>query len=262
MINNFNGPLTTAQEFALEVARNRVPGASPLIGFGRRVTGAVTDAVIWPGSLPFPIPPEIGTAITVVSTSANDTLAGTGVQKVEIHYLGVDLTPGHVIVNMNGITGVTTDEDGNPLPLMRFIQCMHVEQTGTYGQGAVGLITASTGATVYSLISAGRKRCESSARMVPKGKRAVIPFLVGSSISATSDSECEISVAATEFDEHQYTDQGLFIPFGSVGIQNGGIPARVGIPGVFREGTVIAMIGSASKAATLIAGYFGWVEDA
>lgn len=267
---SFNGPLVTAQQIALEVARGRVPGAKPFSGFGRMATGAITNAVIYPVPGGFKYPDATGVTLSLVSSSAQDAPGGTGVGRVEVHYLKTDFSEASAIIELSGLTPVTTDINGAPITDVRFIQCMHMEQKGialpagaiTSQSGAAGTIRAYSGADDYSVITAGEVRCTSSARMVPKGKRAVVPFLVGSSISSTSDSECEISVAATEFDTHQYTEAGIFIPFGALGIQNGGVPGPIEVPGVFSEGTVVALLGSASKAATLIAGFFGWTEDA
>lgn len=269
MITSINGQLVTMQEFALEVSRGNVQGAEPFNGFGRMVTGAITNAVIYPVPGAFKYPNAAGVTLAFKSTSAEDAPGGTGISKVELHYLKTDFSAHAATIELNGLTEVTTDINGDPVTDVRFCQCMHADGRGTpltgpitRQTGAVGTITAYQGADVYSLIQAGGERCTSTARMVPKGKRAVVPFLIGSSISSTSDSECEIQVAATQFETHQYTEEGLFIPFGAVGVQNGGVPGNIQVPGVFDEGTVVAMLGSASKSATLIAGFFGWTEDA
>lgn len=264
MITNINGPLRTVQDYALEIARGRIPGAEPFGSFGELVTtGAVTNRIIWPNG-PYVFPTAAGAPIEIASTNLNDTLAGTGVQKIEIHYLTADLTVGHAVVNMNGLTPVTTDADGAPLPPVRFIQCMHVEQTGTFGQGPVGTIEArdvgGLGNT-YAYIAPGATRCASSARMIPKDKRAVVYGLVGSSISGTAAAQAKIQVVATELDVHQYTDQGLFIPFGSVGVQDNSAAFVLPVPGIYNPGTIVAMRATVDKAATVTGDWFGWIED-
>ena len=261
VVGDNGGPRLTIQDLALEIARGRVVGAEPFGAFGEfEATGGEVNQIIWPNG-PFVYPPATGVAITIVSDNSNDTLAGTGVQQVEMHYLDMTLTPQNVVINMNGLTGVTTDKDGNPLTGVRFIQCLHVETTGTFGQGAVGTITAKTGATIYALIAAGDVRCASSARMVPKGKRAFVYGLVGSSISGTAAARAKLQIVATELDNHQYTDQGIFIPFGSIGSQDNSEAFVLPVPLVFIENTVIAMNSTVDKAATITGDWFGWVED-
>ena len=267
-VTSFNGPLRTIQDIGLEVARGRVPGAEPFGSFGERTdTGPFKNRIIWPnGTFTYPDFPGPGVAWEAVSDDITDTVGGSGVEQIEVHYLDSDLNPGHVLVNMNGTTPVTTDADGNPLPLSRFFQCTHVQTTGTFGQGAVGNITIRPqgGGNTYSLIAAGDVRCSSSARMVPAGKRAVVYALVGSSISGTAETEAKIQISATELDNHQYTDQGLFIPFGSVGLQDGSSELVLPVPGIFKAGTIIAMQVTidANKEATLTGDWFGWIEQA
>ena len=158
---------------------------------------------------------------------------------------------------MDGLTPVINAVTG-----VRFIQCLHVKTTGTDYQGAVGIIRAYQGAQDYAVTAAGSTRCASSARMVPKGKRVFVQGLVGASVSGTAAAGAIISAVATELDNHQYTEQGLFIPFGSIGVQDGSEAFNLPIPVPFTEGTVIAMTATVDKAATITGDWFGWQEDA
>lgn len=261
--SSYNGQMVTIQEYALEIARGRVPGAEPFGAFGEFVaSGGEINHVIWPNGA-YKYPNAAGAQVKIRSTSLNDTIGGTGVEKIEVHYLTTALEPATLIVNMNGTTYVTTDENGDLLPDFRFFQCVHAHVIGTVGGSAAGAITVedvTTGDT-YALVAAGDTRCASSGRMVPAGKRAVVYGLAAGSISLTADAGTIVRVAATEFDTHQYTDQGLFIPFGSSGVQNNSLAYTLPIPGIFNPGTVIAMTCSPEKAATITGDWFGWTED-
>lgn len=255
IVGNGGGPQSTTH--SLEVARGNILGSEPFGSFGEFVTaGAVSNRIIWPNGI-YRIPPSAGTAIDVVSSSLDDDLGGTGVTEIEIHYLDVNLEPQSIIIETDGTTPVINAVTG-----VRFIQCMHVETTGTPYQGAVGEITAYQGAQNYAVISAGGIRCASSARMVPKGKRVFVQGLVGASVSGTAAAGAIISAVATELDNHQYTEQGLFIPFGSIGVQDGSEAFNLPVPVPFKEGTVIAMTATVDKAATITGDWFGWQEDA
>ncbi len=264
MITSNNGPLRTLQEIGLEIARGNAPGKAPFGSFGELITAAVlTSQVIWPNG-PYVFPPPGGVSIELVSTSINDTLAGTGIRKVEMHYLNSALEVNSVIIELNGTTPVTVDEDANPLVDVRFIQCLHVVETGTFGQGAVGDIVARTlggAGGDFAFINIGNVRCNSSARMVPANKKAIVYGLVASSISGTAAARSKIQISATELDNHQYTDQGLFMPFGSVGVQDNSQAFVLPIPGNFKAGTIVAMLGSTDKAAEITGAWFGWLED-
>lgn len=264
-IGNAGGPNRTVQQLALEIARGNVPGSESFGSFGEFIAaGPVTNHIIWPnGSFVYP---DVVTGLEweIVSSDINDTVGGSGVEQVEVHLLTNGLVQEHVTINMNGQTPVTTDVNNDPLPTSFFFQCTHVQSTGTPGQGAVGniIIRPAGGGATYALISAGDVRCSSSARMVPANKRAVVYALVGSSISGTAAAQAKIQVVATELDNHQYTDQGLFIPFGSIGVQDASETLVLPVPGIYKSGTIIAMNTSVDKAATVTGDWFGWIEDA
>lgn len=260
MISSQSAPLQTVQDVGVAVARGQVTGSKPVGSFGEMTTGAgvTSNKIVWPNGA-FKIPDSVGVTIDLVSSSADDTFGGSGVNSVEIHYLDIDLAEQSLVVNMAGLTPVVAVLTG-----VRFINCMHLEVPGTYGQGAVGEIKAYAGAQTYSVIAPGDTRCASSARMVPAGKRIMVAGLAASSISASgSGAQALIQVVATELDTHQYPDQGLFFPFGSLGAQDGSEAFNLPVPIPFREGTVIAMyLKTVDKPATITADWFGWQEDA
>ena len=256
IVGGAGGPRTVIQELALEIARGKVLGAEPFGAYGRHVTsGSVSNQLLWSDGV-FKIPAAAGISIDVVSTSADDTAAGIGAQAIEIHYLDVSLNPQSIVVSLNGVTPVTNVVTG-----VRFIQSIHIHTMGTPYAGASGIIKAYQGAQIYAQISTGGLLDTRSARMVPAGKRAVIVGLVGSSVSGTAAASAEISIRATEIEGNNYADQGLFYPYGSVGLQDTSESFQLPIPEIFQEGTVIAMFGDVDKAAVLSGNYYGWLED-
>ena len=255
-VTSFNGPLRTSQNLGVEIARGRMAGSQPAGSSGRyEASGGEVNHIIWPNGA-YKIPPVGGVDLTIVSDSADDIAGGTGVQELEVHYLDLELNPVSVTIEMNGLTPIV-----DAITDVRFVQCMHVSKTGTNGQGAVGEITAKEGAQIYAMIGATETRCRSSARMVPNGKRAMVAGAVSSSISGTAAARAEISIVATELDDHQYTDQGLFIPYSGVGVQDGPASFNLPVPLPFKEGTVIALMVSVDKSAIITGAWFGWFED-
>lgn len=241
--------------FPVQVARGLVSGAQPIGSYGERTTaGAETNRIIWPNGV-FTLPDAAGVQMSIVSTSANDAAAGTGIQTIEIHYLDEDLIEKTEIVTLNGLTPVLTTATN-----IRFINCMHIQ---TYGANAyaAGDITASNGGTTYSQISTNETRCTSSARMIPAGKRAFLAGASAGSVSGTAATSAVVRIVATELDNHQYIDPLIFIPFGSVGIQDTSESFNFPVPLPFSAGSVIAMSATVDKAATVTGSWFGWLED-
>lgn len=254
-----NAPIYTTQAYGLQVARGEIGGSKPFGSFGKITTGgAVSKRVIWPnGTFTFPNQ-TTGETISFVSTDAQDSAAGTGIREIEVHYLDADLNEQHAVIPLTGLTPVVSALTG-----VRFIQCMHIQTAGS-GLAAAGTITAyreGSPTIVFSLISAGDERCSSSLRMVPKGKRAIVVGLVGSSISGTAAARADIEVCATELDTHQYVDPFILIPFGSIGVQDTGLSYNLPVPVAFRENTVIGMRVSTDKGADVSGDWFGWIED-
>lgn len=241
----------------VEISRGNVSGATPFSSYGRIVTGgAVTNRVIWPDGT-YNIPPAAGVQISIVSTSANDSAAGTGARTMEIHYLDSDLNPMIEVVTMNGLTPVLTVATN-----IRFIQCAHIKTVGTL-KATAGVITFTTGGVIYSEIEAGGRRCASSARMVPAGKRLFVAGPVAGSVSGTAAAQAQIKISSSYFEGEDFTGQGIFFPFGAIGVQDNSVPYTFPIPaGPFPEGTIVLMETTTNKAAIITGNWFGWLEEA
>lgn len=185
-------------------------GHEELHGFGDRYGASASAAGddVWMGAASvIPIPDQtVGEQMTVVSTSLNDTLTGTGMQKVDIH--GLDATGAEVseVLDMAGTTPVNTVRTN-----WRFIQSIHAEQVGSGGFAAGDITIYRTGdaTRVYNLIDSGGNMSLSSARMVPVGKTLII---TGWSCGGTSDKDVVMRLRATSTFEYTLTP-GLFFLF-------------------------------------------------
>lgn len=242
-------------EYLHAVARGAVPGAEPFGAFGERVTaGAVLNGIIWPNGALY-IPAPAGVQPSIVSTSANDTAAGTGARSVEVHYLDGSLNPQAEVLVMNGIVPVlmvATD--------VRFIQCLHVYSTGG-GLTAAGTITASFAGNTMSQIAALDLRCRSSAHMVPAGKYAFVVAALAGAVSGTAAAQVHVELVATELDIYQFTQEGLFFPHGELAFQDNSFGMVFPVPLRFRPGTIIAMAFTTDKGVTVTGTWMGWTED-
>lgn len=263
------GKTVTIQPIGFEEARGRQGGTIPEVGVGRLVTaGAVTENIIWPNG-DFTVPNQTtGEDISFRSSSAQDAVGGTGIERLEIHYLDVDLNPQVTQVTLTGTTPVTGQLTG-----CRFIQCMHVNSdadgnvdigTGLHAAGLIEAYRAGTEAdpVAFSLIVAGAVRCTSSLRMVPRGKRALIEGATASAVSGTSAARVIAELVSTELDNHQYLNPPVFIPGPSIGIQDGSEAFIFPVPPAFKAGTIVGLRATTDKGADISGSWFGKYEDA
>lgn len=240
----------------LSIARGLLPGAQPFASYGRRVTvGAEDEGLIWPNGDIVPLP-LAGAQLSFQSTSTNDSAAGSNVRTIEIHYLDDLLDQQVEVITLNGITPVLTVATD-----IRWVQCAHINTYGSIPKAA-GTITGTYGGNVYAQIDTGRKRCASSFRMVPRGKVLYIDGAVGSSTSLTADTTTDMSLVASELDNHIYHNPLILIPFAGIGLQNGAIGFTFP-PGVrFSEGTLVGGTHTTNKAAIITMSWFGRLENA
>lgn len=259
MLREDDSVINEADIFAsspLEVARGRVSGASNISSFGELTTaGAVTDHIVWPlsGAPNLAVPASPGAQMAIVSDSANDAAAGTGIRQVSLIYLDGNLDQQSEIVTLNGTTPINTAATD-----IRFIQCMHLYAAGS-GKKAAGNISATNGGVTYSYIASGKRRCSSSARRVPAGKRLVIHSLYGSCISGAGQARAEIRFVMTGIDQSNLTEQAITFPFATIGVQDCS-EAISSQSFVVPAGIVAGFEATIDKAATVNAGFFGFLE--
>lgn len=190
-------------------------GHSEFGGFGERssLSSASTGDDLWNGvSATLPIPSEAGEQLTVVSTSASDTAAGSNVRTVDIHGLDANGVECSETVIMTGTTPVNTTRTN-----WRFVQSMHTQSIGTAYAASAGLITCyKTGSatTIYNQISVGGNTSLNSARMVPLGKTFLMSTI---HVSACSNKPISIRLRANSTVENvwcnffQYKDTFFLI---------------------------------------------------
>lgn len=142
------------EPFELQVGRGQIAGHSVVHVFGHNPDVDTTEVTIWPatGLLTHPAAPTI---MTISSSSASDTSAGTGARTVYI--LGINGTGGYVseTVTLNGQTAVNTVHEYDA------IETMSVASVGSGGANAgiiyagTGTVTAGVPAVPYSAIGIG-----------------------------------------------------------------------------------------------------------
>lgn len=234
-------------------------GREHLCGYGDRY-GASTSAVgddIWLGTAGvIPIPNQtIGEQVTLVSTSAADTAAGTGVQQVDIHGLDASGLVVSEVVDMAGLTPVNTVRTN-----WRFIQSIHADRVGTDNTAAGDINCYRTGdaTRVYNMLDTGGNMSLSTARMVPAGKQLII---TGWSCGATSDKDVIMRLRATSTFEHTLTPSGFFLFKRTVALKNNSVYIPLRPPERIPSLAVIKITAWSSQVGgTISAGWDGFTE--
>ena len=247
---------SNVSDFGTSVARGKMSGTTSFGSYGERVAAAnEINRVIWPNGA-FTLPDTAGVQMSIVSTDANDTSAGTHVRTLEMHYIDSNGDEQEELITLNGLTPVLTIATD-----IRFINCLHVHEVGDTSEAA-GDIIASNGGITYAQISAGNVRCTSSMRMVPAGKVCYVAGAVAGSVSGTASAKVIIKIVASELDAFQYLDPLILMPYGGVAVQDGSEAYNFPVPLKFSAGSVVGLTETTDKTATVTGSWFGWLEDA
>lgn len=125
--------------------------------------------IIWPLSTGLNLP-AVQQQMQVVSTSANDAAAGTGMQQIRIYYLDSLYNEYTTDVTLNGLVPVNTTVSN-----IYRIQYIRAIATGSSGFAAGDIYVQSVGgATTYNLIATGYGKDRTLIYTVPEGKRLCI----------------------------------------------------------------------------------------
>jgi hypothetical protein len=174
---SFFYPSTTSErrheDFPLQVSRGQIPGHRNVTVFGFNPDVDSTQVSVWP--LPSLISfPATAIQMTVSSSSANDTSAGTGARTVVVEGLDANYNEVTETVTMNGQSAVTMTN-----ALLR-VNYAYVATAGS-GNGAAGDIYIGTGtvttgvpATVYDIIKFDYNNTTTGSFTVPAGHRAYV----------------------------------------------------------------------------------------
>jgi hypothetical protein len=159
--------------FELQVARGQIQGHRNVTVFGFNGDVDQTQVSVWP--LPSLITfPAAALQMTVSSTSANDTAAGTGARTVVVQ--GVDAKYNEVTetVTLNGQTAVTMSAS-----LLR-VNYAYVATAGSGNSAAgdiyigTGTVTAGVPATAYDIIKFDYNATTTGSYTIPAGYTAYV----------------------------------------------------------------------------------------
>jgi hypothetical protein len=159
------------KDYGVDVARNNISGESVVVIKGFNNATSTTNEPLWAQSgTTYPLPTTAQT-LTVSSSSANDTLAGTGAQIVQVRYVRYsDLVEVTANFNMNGQTAVNINVDGYAVNDVRVVQVGSA--LGNVGVVYVGYgtVTAGVPASILSTVVIGSNAAQQAIYTVPASK--------------------------------------------------------------------------------------------
>lgn len=161
------------EPFFLQVSRNQISWHKTATVFGYNSDVDTASETVWPigGVLSLP---SAATAMTVSSSSTDDTAAGTGARTVFIEGLNSSYDEVSETVVLDGQTGVSTVNS------YIHIQSMYVATAGTGLTAAgtiyigTGTVTAGVPAVIYNGIALGDNASLTASWTVPAGYTAYI----------------------------------------------------------------------------------------
>ena len=145
------------EAFELQVARGMITGHRSLFKYGNNSDVNGNLDTVWSNSSLY-VYPTTAIPMKVSSTSANDTLAGTGARTILVSGLDADYNEINEIVSLNGQTSVLT----TALFIRVFRAYVVTAGSSNTAQGIIyignGTVTAGIPATIYAEIPLGENQ--------------------------------------------------------------------------------------------------------
>lgn len=159
-------PATLSNDFDIFVSAGLSEHAKVVDVFGVNEDVGTAQEDVWGGGGVYPFL-DTAFTLTISSTSANDTLLGSGARTAKITGLDASYAEISEEINLAGTANVTTQN--SYLRVNEF----EIVTAGSYG-GAEGNVTAYAGSNLQSIIVNGHNTCLSSVYTVPAGYIALI----------------------------------------------------------------------------------------
>jgi hypothetical protein len=243
--------------YTYAIAEGVIPGHTYVRkqGYNADVNNTVED--VWPAGAGY-VFPTAGIQMKLVSTSANDTAAGTGARTVEIHYLKSSWEESVETITLNGTTAVNTSSSD----IFR-INAIYILTAGT-AASAVGTLnlTNTAGTVTYAQVEAGLSHDRMAIFTVPLGKTLYITQWVIGSGSSAGNAYCEFYLKATCDFDNAFV-QNIFFIKNQIACQDNGIPIDLNFPIKCPAKTdikIAALSDGASVNAKATAQFVGWLE--
>jgi len=232
---------------AMDVARGNVPGSYPYTTFGEHVTaGAVNSVVIRETGMPDFLTVPSGIRLTLVSTSASD------IGNLHIRYLDGDLLERTEVVTLTGTASVNTVADD-----IRAINNAYY----VGGPGVVGTVTGVSGGIMHLHMPPGDVQYNTSMQRVPANKRLMITGMYAGATSGTAAAGATVKLETSFINGDSFADLGYLHPVAAIGLQDNSQSLSGFGTFPIKPGEWVGFTASTDKAAKIVAGILGWMED-
>jgi len=191
-----DGGALSVSDFFYEISAGRVSGNASISIIGANPSvGTGASETIWEEGGAYVFPTSAST-MTVSSSDANDTSAGTGCRTILIQGLDTNYLEIQEFVSMNGQSAVTTSNSYLRINAMTcFTSGSSLENAGIIYIGT-GTVTSGKPATVYGRVSAGEGISHSAVYTVPASKNF---FLIRGSFGAASGKQVNLFIDSRPF---------------------------------------------------------------
>ena len=233
---------------------------SSLHAIGERTSVAIvaTGSDIWYGTdTTVTVPPSGGEQMQIVSDDPNDTIGGSGIQEVMIHYLDANGVDASETIATSGTTPVDSLAVN-----MRFIQNIHTSKAGSTGvaEGTITIASKNIGGNpVYNMIRPGGNMSLTINKMVPAGKTLYITHWDASAAGKQS-----VVMRLRSTDMHGDLFQDVFLFKDSVFLENSAFVRRWTDEEIFpipEFSLVKVSVWASGAGADVSAGWSGRLED-
>lgn len=240
--------------FLHEIARGNVRESYPFSAYGRVTTLGAESGVLVRSQdgTSLDVPDSI--QMSIVSTSAEDSENGTGIQSVVIEYLNSTLEYSYEVLILDGLTPVNTIATD-----IRWVQAVHMATFGSNTR-AVGTVTVENSGIVYAQINPQGRTTVSSFRRVPKDKTFYIMTMYGGASSGTAAAKTDLNLVTTEMNGIDNQESGIVYPQLGISLQDATTTLTLPLPYAVTEGHIVGFLTGTDKAASVVAGYLGWIE--
>ena len=188
-------------DFSMLASVGKIKGVTPLFKFGRNTdidTGTAPEDIISGGGTK--LFPTTDSTLSIVSTSANDTTAGTGINTIRIEGLDINFELISEDVVLNGLTPVITT--GSYCRVHR----MYGTLSGSL-QAAGGVITVTHSAGIITEIEVGNGQSQDCTYTVPSGYIFLIERLLASLERTASGAGSELHFEIKSFGSNTWRAQ-------------------------------------------------------
>ncbi len=161
----------SARDYRQDVARGLIANESVVVIKGYNGATSTTNELVWAQSGAAYPQVTSAVALTISSSNANDTLAGTGAQIVLVKYVRFsDLVEVSALFNMSGQASVTISADGYAVNEIRVVQVGSTNSNVGVIYVGYGTVTAGVPANILATIAATANVGQQAVYTVPASK--------------------------------------------------------------------------------------------